>query len=88
MDTKGNPLPLNKIAKMNRPCDKQAEETRRSLPPRYVPQINPEMSIGTQVYFQSQGVTNVNSLYKQIHSHTNEDTQIGYLKPKNKWTAV
>ena len=63
-------------------CNKQAEEVRKSQPPGYEPQINPEMAIDMQVYFQSKEVINVKNMYKQIHCHTHEDTQTGHLKKK------
>ena len=46
------------------------------------------MASGTQVYFQSKGVTNVKNLYEQIHQHTHEDAPIDYLKTKNHWTSA
>ena len=46
------------------------------------------MALGTQVCFQSKGVTHVKSLYEQIHWHIHEDAQISYLKTKNHWTTA
>ena len=82
LDTKGKPLPLNQAAKLNIFCDKQAEKVRENPTPGHEPKINPEMASGTQVYFQSKGVTNVKNLYEQIHQHIHEDAQIDYLKTK------
>ena len=67
-DKEGKPIPLTAAARLNIHCDRQAEKERSHPSEGYEPKINPEMSNGTQLFFKSHGVINVNNLQEQIHN--------------------
>ena len=66
-DKKGKPIPLTAEARLNIHCDKQAEMKRMYSSEGYKSKVNLEMAKATQLYFQSNGVINVNNLQEQVH---------------------
>ena len=57
-------------------CDRQVDKERQNPLESYGSKVNPEISRGTHLYFQSKGVLNMNNLQKQLHGHKHKSTQI------------
>ena len=71
-DKEDKTIPLTAAARLNILCDHQVDKDRTHQSEGHEPQINSEMSKGTQLYFKSNGIINVNNLQEQVHRDTHE----------------